>query len=159
MHIEGSRASKGWHTGEIEGIKSPGIDKKDGFQHIETESTKVTKVLRDSSTSMANQGEDAQPEEKVLEMNEAVVMSNSLPGSHVENIGNVIVGHESDKSKRNMVTSDNSVVPCNGYDDEKKEKNIGQIVKSTAPEVSCLIDKTDSPRRVTTEKMVNSGRW
>lgn len=155
MHLEGSRASRGWHTGEIEGIKSPCIDKKEeiGFQHMETERTIVTKVLRDSSKSMASQGEDTQPEEKVLEMNEAGVMSNSLPGSHVENIGDVIVGHESDKLKPNTLTSDELTVSCNGNDDEKKEKNAGQNVESTAPEVSYLIHKTDSPRRVTTEKM------
>ncbi|PKU83044.1 hypothetical protein MA16_Dca007715 [Dendrobium catenatum] len=156
MHIEGSRASRGWHSAEIEEIKSPCIEKKEEttFHHMETESTKVIKVLTDSSKHMASHGEDTQPEEKVLEMNEAGMMSNSLPGSHVEIIGDVIVGHECDKSKQNTVISDGSGVSCNGNDDEKKEKYIGQIVESKAPEVNCLIQKTDSPRRVTTTEQM-----
>ncbi|KAK8939037.1 hypothetical protein KSP39_PZI011174 [Platanthera zijinensis] len=151
MHIEGSRASKGWNTGKMEATPPLCIDRKEETrsQHMETETTKLTVVREESLNSSVNQVYDSQPEENALHL-----VSKTLSASHFENTIVINDGLECNKSKINTTTSEGSFVSCNGNNDQDRENNIEHIAQSTVPEGSSLTHKTDSPTTgTTTDKM------
>ncbi|PKA61462.1 hypothetical protein AXF42_Ash014379 [Apostasia shenzhenica] len=152
MHIEGSRASRGWNSGENEALQSLRTDQKEESvrpQHTGLENTKGTKFLKETTKPIVSQYEENQPEEKVLEMNEAVAATSSVYDSRVENIAFQNVDSDFGRTKPITTTSD-ALVSCNGNAKLKKETIVDQVVELSAPENSCLIHKKDSPRKVAT---------
>ncbi|KAG0464081.1 hypothetical protein HPP92_020150 [Vanilla planifolia] len=145
LHIEGSQASRAWNAGDSES-QPAFVDKNEEikYQNVDAESIKGIKGLVDNSKSIVNQGEDIQPEQKVLEVNE-VVMTDSVSDSHSENIENYAVHHECDETTPASVATDGSAIYYNG-NYEQKERTV-HIVELPSPGGGCVTDKTDSTKR------------
>ncbi|KAJ6803207.1 lisH domain and HEAT repeat-containing protein KIAA1468-like protein [Iris pallida] len=158
MHIEGARSSRMQATGESESavsLHTENYTEEMRSSHTETENVKELTSTTENSEPTISLVDDAQPVEKVVKMNEVVVLSNSvdlIPGSHVGSAGSDTFQEE--RTEPSNIAPDQSLDSYNANGDSgSKENSHDRTLEPPVVEIG-LTPKSESPKReATSEKM------
>ncbi|XP_020252243.1 lisH domain and HEAT repeat-containing protein KIAA1468 homolog [Asparagus officinalis] len=152
MHIEGSRASRNRATGENENVQLLEVNNYvDDLKstHNDTEKMEGADITSTASQSGTNSNEDSLPGEKVVQMNEEIVLPNSVDSMSGLYVGNAESQPLDQDGRKNInTTSDQLINSCNG-DVDSKENAHDHLFKPLSEDVG-LTYKEDSPKRGTT---------
>lgn len=155
MHIEGARASRGWTVRESENTKiSYSGNSKDENKSSCSEPEELKNV---DSTSRSPEAtifisEDSQTEEKVVEINQVTVVSNSVESTSTKLDEN---GHQTTENVKHYVT-DSTIVSCNNIA-EYQEDAYNLISDSQSQNEISNQNPGSLKRERTAEKMVILG--